>query len=173
MAEEKGIVKKDAGAKCIFLPAKKSKKQKKKKKKAKPPAPEPPLMLVKSDGGYGYDTTDMAAAWYRLIDQKSKRVIYITDSGQGTHFARIFQAAELMGWHKPGTTRMEHMPFGLVQDEKGQKFSTRSGDTVKLLSLLDTARDKALELILKKEGLCLKIPEKKKPVKLENPDAKS
>lgn len=43
---------------------------------------------------------------------------------------------------------MEHMPFGLVLDENGQKFSTRSGDTVKLLSLLDKARDKALFLLL-------------------------
>ena len=47
---------------------------------------EPPLMLQKSDGGYNYDTTDMAAAWYRLIDQKCNRVIYLTDSGQSSHF---------------------------------------------------------------------------------------
>ena len=85
MAEDKGIVTLDQGAKCIFLPKKPTKKKKKKKKNVKDKE-EPPLMLQKSDGGYNYDTTDMTAAWYRLIKKESKRVIYITDSGQSTHF---------------------------------------------------------------------------------------
>ncbi len=43
-------------------------------------------MLVKSDGGYNYDTTDMAAARHRLLDEGARRCIYITDSGQAEHF---------------------------------------------------------------------------------------
>ena len=46
------------------------------------PKDEVPLMLVKSDGGYGYDTTDMAAARFRLIEWKAQRLIYVTDIGQ-------------------------------------------------------------------------------------------
>ena len=52
-----------------------------------------PLMLIKSDGGYNYDTTDMAAARFRLIDWKADRVIYLTDVGQKPHFDLIFAGA--------------------------------------------------------------------------------
>lgn len=38
-------------------------------------------MLVKSDGGFNYDTTDMAAARVRLIDWKADRIVYLTDLG--------------------------------------------------------------------------------------------
>jgi arginyl-tRNA synthetase len=56
----------------------------------------------------------------------------------------IFAAAEKMGWHVPPKTRAEHMGFGVIQGEDGGKFKTRSGDTVKLVDLLNEARDRAL-----------------------------
>lgn len=71
-----------------------------------------PLMIVKSDGGYGYDTTDTAAIRHRLIDLKADRVIYITDSGQEPHFLMIFAAAKKAGWLV--NQRVEHMGFGVV-----------------------------------------------------------
>ena len=50
-----------------------------------------------------------------------------------------------MGWHKPPQTQMEHMGFGLVLGPDGKKFKTRSGDTVKLIDLLDEAKERALK----------------------------
>lgn len=126
--DEKGLIKEDDGAKCLFIPGKKV-----------------PLMVQKSDGGYNYDTTDMAAARFRLIDWKADRIVILTDVGQFPHFDKIFRASEMAGWHKPPQTRMEHMGFGIVLGEDGGRIKTRSGKSVKLNELLDeaTARAKA------------------------------
>lgn len=105
---------------------------------------QPPLFIVKSDGGYGYDSTDMAAIKYRIKALNCDRLVYITDVGQMPHFISIIEAAEKMGWHTPPTTRCEHMGFGIVLGEDGKRFRTRSGETVKLKDLLDEARDRAL-----------------------------
>jgi arginyl-tRNA synthetase len=128
--EAKGIVKLDKGAKCIFCPGF-----------------QIPLMVVKSDGAYNYDTTDLAAIRYRLFDLHADRIIYITDLGQQTHFRMIFEAAKMMGWHQPPKTIVEHMGFGVVRGGDGKKFKTRSGDTVKLMELLDEAQERALAQI--------------------------
>ena len=131
--DEKKLTKMDDGALCLFVPKKKV-----------------PLMLVKSDGGYNYDTTDMAAARYRLLDLKADRVVYLTDVGQWTHFEKIFLASGLAGWHKKGKTRMEHMGFGVILGEDGKRMKTRSGKTVKLMMLLDEAKEKAKEQLLER-----------------------
>lgn len=82
-------------------------------------------MIVKSDGGYGYDSTDMAAIKYRLQVLKGDRLIYITDSGQFPHFDMIFLAARKAGWLTDQT--VEHMGFGVVLGADGKKFSARKG----------------------------------------------
>lgn len=105
---------------------------------------QPPLFIVKSDGGYGYDSTDMAAIKYRLKTLNCDRLVYITDVGQMPHFVSVIEAAEKIGWHTPPTTRCEHMGFGIVLGEDGKRFRTRSGETVKLKDLLDEGRDRAL-----------------------------
>lgn len=56
----------------------------------------------------------------------------------------IFQGSEMMEWHNPKDTLIEHMGFGLVLGPDGKKFKTRTGDTVKLYSLLDEAKERAL-----------------------------
>lgn len=89
-----------------------------------------PLMLVKSDGGYNYDTTDMACAHVRLNEWKGERLIYITDVGQFEHFDKIFKGAESAGWYDPKKQKMEHMGFGVILGEDGKRMKTRSGDTV-------------------------------------------
>jgi len=100
-----------------------------------------PLMVRKSDGGYGYDSTDLAAIRYRLQELDRDWVIYITDAGQATHFHMIFDAARLVGWvyEEHGRHRLDHVGFGVVQGEDGKRFKTRSGDTVRLVDLLDEA----------------------------------
>ena len=103
-------------------------------------------MLVKSDGGFNYDSTDMAAGWYRLIKLKANRVIYLTDVGQSLHFDTLFEACKVAGWHTKDT-KMEHMKFGIIVGEDGKRLKTRDGQTVKLSLLLDEAKESAKKRI--------------------------
>lgn len=128
--EEKNLIKVDEGAKCMFIPGK-----------------DVPLMVQKSDGGYGYDTTDLAAARYRLETLKVDRILYLTDVGQYPHFELIFKAAFMAGWAKEGKHRLDHMGFGLIQGENGGKMATRDGGNVKLMSLLDEATTRSKDKI--------------------------
>jgi arginyl-tRNA synthetase len=97
---------------------------------------ELPLTVVKSDGGYTYDTTDLAAVKYRLVDLNMDKVIYVVDEGQTLHFELIFEVAKIMGW-KRDDQELVHVGFGLVLDDTGKKFQSRKGDTIKLKDLLD------------------------------------
>lgn len=103
-----------------------------------------PMLVRKSDGGFNYATTDLAAVRHRVQfdpnegGEKADRVLYVTDAGQSQHFEMVFAAAKKAGF-VPDTVSLEHVPFGLVQGEDGKKFATRSGDTVKLKDLLDEA----------------------------------
>mmetsp|Transcript_23317 Transcript_23317/g.20216 ORF Transcript_23317/g.20216 Transcript_23317/m.20216 type:complete len:244 (-) Transcript_23317:786-1517(-) len=78
---EKGFAKESQGAICMFIEGKS----------------HHPLMLKKSDGGFNYDTTDVAAVKYRLETLKAERIIYLTDVGQYSHFELVFEAAKLIG----------------------------------------------------------------------------
>ncbi|KAL7517532.1 hypothetical protein ACHAWX_002451 [Stephanocyclus meneghinianus] len=121
--ERKGLISvEEGGAKCVFVPKFKV-----------------PLMLQKSDGGYGYDSTDMAAIKYRLMEVKASHIVYITDFTQGDHFQMVFAAAKKIGWVTDESHRLDHIGFGTVQGEDGKRFKTRSGDTVRLVDLLDEA----------------------------------
>ena len=100
-----------------------------------------PMLVRKSDGGYNYATTDLAAIRHRTsLDngEKADRVLYVTDAGQSQHFDMVFEAAKKAKF-VPEISSLEHVPFGLVQGEDGKKFATRSGETVKLKDLLDEA----------------------------------
>merc|ERR1712023_406609 len=99
--------------------------------------------MGKSDGGFGYDSTDLAAIYHRLFIMRADWIIYITDMGQELHFHMIFDAAKQAGWHRPPATRCDHMGFGVVQGEDKKKFKTRSGDVVKLVDLIDEAVERA------------------------------
>ncbi len=134
--ENKGMVTVSDGAKCIFLDGFQNRE-----------GMSLPLMVQKSDGGYNYDTTDMAAIYQRLFEEKGNRLIYVTDAGQATHFQMIFKAAEKAGWLDPNKVKAEHVPFGLVLGADGKKFRTRSGDTEKLMDLLDTAVEQAKKIL--------------------------
>ena len=100
------------------------------------------MLIRKSDGGFNYATTDLAAIRHRVQmssgdgGEEADRVLYVTDAGQSQHFQMVFQAAKLAKF-VPETSSLEHVPFGLVQGEDGKKFATRSGDTVKLKDLLN------------------------------------
>lgn len=134
--ESKGLVAISDGAKCIFLEGFTNREG------------EPlPLMVQKSDGGYNYDTTDMAAIYHRIQIEKGDRLIYVTDAGQSQHFQMIFKAAEKAEYLDLNRVKVDHVPFGLVLGADGKKFRTRSGETEKLIDLLNTAVDKARAII--------------------------
>lgn len=95
-----------------------------------------PLTIVKSNGGYTYDTSDMAAIRQRIHEEKADWLIYVTDMGQSGHFDIIFGCAEKMGWLDRTKTRVDHVGFGAVLGEDRKKFKSRSSDTVRLADLL-------------------------------------
>ena len=145
--KEAGLLVTDDGAECVFLEGVNG-------KDGKPL----PVIVRKSDGGFNYATTDLAAIRYRFAlapeGDGARRVIYVTDAGQANHFAGVFQVAKRAKWI-PEHGRLEHVPFGLVQGEDGKKLKTRSGDTVRLRDLLDEAVERAeadLRRRLEEEG---------------------
>jgi arginyl-tRNA synthetase len=133
----------DNGAKCVFLEGFTNKEG------------EPlPLIVQKTDGGYNYATTDLAALRYRIEQDHTERIIYVTDAGQANHFAQVFQVARRAGWI-PENIKIVHVPFGLVLGEDNKKLKTRSGETVRLRDLLDEAIARTctdLETRVKEEG---------------------
>ena len=140
--EKQKLLQEDAGAQCVFLDGFINK------------AGDPfPLIVQKSDGGYNYATSDLAALKYRIKEDKAERIIYVTDAGQANHFAQVFQVARKA---QIISDKLEiiHVPFGLVKGKDGKRLKTRSGTTVKLRDLLDEAINYArqeLEQRLKKE----------------------
>ncbi|XP_022130022.2 arginine--tRNA ligase, cytoplasmic [Pieris rapae] len=108
-----------------------------------------PLTIVKSDGGYTYDTSDMATIKQRVEEENGDRLIYVTDVGQYTHFATIEACARRAGILKDGQ-KIEHVGFGVVLGEDKKKFKTRSGDTIKLIDLMDEGLKRALDKLVEK-----------------------
>lgn len=104
-----------------------------------------PLIVRKSDGGYGYDSTDMAALKYRTQTLKRSWLVYITDAGQAPHFHMCFDGARAAGWVPAETHRVDHIGFGVVCGDDGKRFKTRSSETVRLIDLLDAAKDRMKE----------------------------
>ncbi len=105
-----------------------------------------PLMLRKRDGGYGYDTTDAAAIRYRLTELGVVRIIYVVGSEQSQHLQMIFALARQAGWLVPPASA-EHAVIGLMTGPGGQRLRTRSGEQIKLASLIDEAVDRAAAVI--------------------------
>jgi len=108
-------------------------------------------MVQKSDGGFNYDTTDLASLRYRVEEDKADRLIYVVDAGQSLHFKLLKEAGIKAGYLDPKKVEFDHVAFGLVLGEDGKKFRTRSGDVVKLSDLLETAVSKAYEILAQRE----------------------
>ena len=133
-----GLARDSEGAVCVFPDGFKTKEG----------APLP-LIVQKSDGGYLYATTDLAALRFRLRELGARRIVYVTDARQQQHFAMVFATARAAGW-VPDDARLEHVVFGTVLGEDGRPFKTRSGDTVRLAELLDEAEERAGRIVLEK-----------------------
>ncbi|NES04221.1 MAG: arginine--tRNA ligase [Okeania sp. SIO2F4] len=138
-----GLLEESDGAQCVFLAGFINKE-----------GERLPLIVQKSDGGYNYATTDLAALVNRIEKEGATRLIYVTDAGQSNHFSQVWQVAKKAGWI-PENVEVVHVSFGLVLGEDGKKLKTRSGETVRLRDLLDEAINRArndLEKRLKEEN---------------------
>lgn len=109
-----------------------------------------PLILVKSDGGFTYDTSDMAALKCRIEEDRAQWLVYVVDAGQSQHFTLVFEGSRRCGFYDPAVHRVDHVAFGVVLGADGKKFKTRSGDTVRLKDLLDEGVLRAKETLAKK-----------------------
>ena len=122
---------------------------------------EEPTLVRKSDGGYLYATTDLAAIRRRVREMGADRVIYCVDARQSLHFKQVFASAIKAGFtSKPGSAgerdpggggaRLEHAAFGTILGENGRPFKTRSGENVRLSDLLDEAHARAAAAVREK-----------------------
>ena len=110
-----------------------------------------PLTLIKSDGAFTYDTSDLASIKHRIEVEKADRLIYITDEGQAPHFDLIFKVASDLGILDESKVKAEHVGFGVVLGKDRKKFKTRSGATIRLKDLLEEGLERSL-LKLKEKG---------------------
>jgi arginyl-tRNA synthetase len=108
-----------------------------------------PIIVRKSDGGFGYGATDLAAIRYRTQDLKATRLLYVVGAPQHQHFEMVYQTAREAGWlAEPACA--EHVGFGQVLGTDGRKLASRAGGTVKLADLLDEAVVRAAALVKEK-----------------------
>ncbi|WP_364745274.1 arginine--tRNA ligase [Arthrobacter sp. LAR12-1-1.1] len=105
-----------------------------------------PLIIRKSDGGYGYGTTDLATIRYRVRDLEANRILYVVGAPQNVHLRMVMATARDAGW-LPDTVEAVHVQIGNVLGEDGKILKSRSGAPVKLMALLEEAVDRARAVI--------------------------
>ena len=125
--DAKGLLTESDGAQCVFLDGFEN-------AEGRPF----PLIVRKSDGGYGYAATDLAAIRYRATDIKATRILYVIDARQALHLRMVFETARKAGW-LPDNVEAVHVPFGTILGTDGRPFKSRSGETPRLKELLDAA----------------------------------
>lgn len=108
-----------------------------------------PMIVQKSDGGFLYATTDLAAAAFRVDELNASRVVYVVGAPQRQHFDMLFATLRKYGWVKD-EVRLDFVPFGQVLGEDGKIFRTRSGETVRLVDLIDEAESRAIAVCKEK-----------------------
>ncbi|PIT54035.1 arginine--tRNA ligase [Snodgrassella alvi] len=108
-----------------------------------------PFIIQKKDGGFLYASTDLACVRYRINTLHGNRLLYVVDARQSLHFSELFTVARKAGW-LPENVHAEHVSFGTMMGKDGKPFKTRSGETVKLLDLLNEAVTRASALVASK-----------------------
>jgi arginyl-tRNA synthetase len=138
LLEEKGVAVRSEGALCVFFDDVKG-----------PDGNPVPLIVQKSDGGYGYAATDLSAIRDRVFQLKANSLVYVVDARQSLHFKMVFETARRAGWLN-GEATAHQLAFGTVLGKDGKPFKTREGETVKLVDLLDEAVDRATAVVREK-----------------------
>ncbi|MGW5046808.1 arginine--tRNA ligase [Streptomyces griseoluteus] len=140
LLEESGVAVRSEGALCVFFDD------------IKGPEGNPvPLIVQKSDGGYGYAATDLSAIRDRVFNLKASTLLYVVDARQALHFRMVFETARRAGWLNDDVTALQ-LAFGTVLGKDGKPFKTREGETVKLENLLDEAVERATAVVREKAG---------------------
>ena len=135
---QKGLAVESDGAKVVFLDEFKNKDG------------EPAAFIVqKQGGGFLYSTTDLATMRHRVNNLHATRLLYVVDTRQDLHFKQLFTTSRKAGW-LPENVSAEFIGFGTMMGKDNKPFKTRSGDTVKLVDLLDEAVERATRLVREK-----------------------
>ncbi|MGW3355708.1 arginine--tRNA ligase [Streptomyces bungoensis] len=138
LLEEKGVAVRSEGALCVFFDDVKG-----------PDGKPVPLIVQKSDGGYGYAATDLSAIRDRVFNLKADTLLYVVDARQSLHFKMVFETARRAGWLNEDV-KAQQLAFGTVLGKDGKPFKTREGETVRLVDLLDEAIDRASAVVREK-----------------------
>ena len=138
LLEESGVAVRSNGALCVFFDDVKG-----------PDGNPTPLIVQKSDGGFGYAATDLSAIRNRVSDLSATSLIYVVDARQSLHFKMVFETARRAGWLN-GDVKAVQLAFGTVLGKDGKPFKTREGETVRLVDLLDEAIDRAAAVVREK-----------------------
>ncbi|WP_353649018.1 arginine--tRNA ligase [Nakamurella sp. A5-74] len=125
--ETRGIAEVSDGALCVFLDGYTG-------REGKPV----PLIIRKSDGGYGYGTTDLATIKYRVQDLGADRILYVIGSPQALHLNMVWDTARKAGW-LPNGVEVVHVQIGNVLGPDRKLMRTRSGNPLRLMELVDEA----------------------------------
>lgn len=136
--EAKGLVEISDGAKCVFMDEFTGKDDK-----------PLPAIVQKSDGGYPYMATDLAAAEYRGHTLCVDEALYFVDGRQSLHLSQLYAIARAAGFIKENQV-FSHIPFGTILNKEGTPFKTRDGGAVKLADVADEAIERALKLVSEK-----------------------
>src|ERR1700758_5481493 len=107
---------------------------------------ETPFMIRKSDGGFGYATTDIATLEYRIKRWNPDGIWYVVGAPQQLHFKQLFGVGRRLGYK----VDLEHIAFGSILGEDRKLMRTRSGESVPLRELLQEAIDRAEKLVREK-----------------------
>ncbi|GHK00257.1 arginine--tRNA ligase [Streptomyces sp. NPDC003753] len=138
LLEDSGVAVRSEGALCVFFDDIKG-----------PDGKPVPLIVQKSDGGYGYAATDLSAIRDRVFNLKANSIIYVVDARQSLHFKMVFETARRAGWLNDDVKAYQ-LAFGTVLGKDGKPFKTREGETVRLVDLLDEAIDRASAVVREK-----------------------
>ena len=133
-----GLLTESEGAQCVFLDAFKNK-----------DGDTQPFIVRKTDGGYLYATTDLAAIRHRIGTLNGNRLLYVVGAEQNFHFRQLFAVARAAGFAPEGVS-LEYVPFGMMLGDDRKRFRTREGGTIKLMDLLDEAVKRAGEMVAEK-----------------------
>ncbi|WP_330245118.1 MULTISPECIES: arginine--tRNA ligase [unclassified Streptomyces] len=136
--EETGVAVRSEGALCVFFDDVKG-----------PDGNPVPLIVKKTNGGYGYAATDLSAIRDRVQNLKASTLLYVVDARQSLHFKMVFETARRAGWLNEDV-KAHQLAFGTVLGKDGKPFKTREGETVRLVDLLDEAIERATAVVREK-----------------------
>jgi len=104
-----------------------------------------PALILKSDGATLYHTRDLATMRYRIDTWHPQEMLYVVDMAQSLYFNQLFSMVNKLGWEIP---KAEHTVVGRMRFAD-RSMSTRKGNILRLLEVLDESVNKANELIEK------------------------